>query len=659
METIFTPAQTFTEAIGWMLLHSLWIGVLLALLTAPLLKSIPSRKSVLRYRIAWSSLIAFLMLSCCLLYIHWPEAGSALSAKESAELTLFAERQISKTTIFLKLLHVLKNALPQLVQYWSIGLAFFLLRFLWGFRQMQQYRHKGLRPIPGIWLERFSGYASEMGITHKAVQLFESLLVQTPMLIGHFKPLILLPAGAIAQAPPEYIESVLRHELAHIRRSDFLVSILQNLVEVVFYFNPFVWWISGQIRKEREHCCDDLAVGYSGKPQTYARALLYFQQSANPQAPLQAATLLPKNSRLFLRIQRLLSQETSLQQPKKFVMEKIIATLMLLFGVLFFAFQPAEANVQAPSPKTNTALLLPNEPAALSDTLPEAPKAAQEEEEKNLHVTVTTSADSSQTIVIVQQDGAQSPNIIIDTIITFDPETSKETTEYVLFWKDLDMDELQMQIANDSIASVLIEQVDGDSLNAVLSQMATELKQLQDSLMDLQVDLSEMIPNIPQSTPMNADVEIDTIITFDPETFEETMQIVVHVPPAEERQDSTSASDQPIIITTRKDELSSFLAPPDNSDAVNYLIKLAHLEGRLPDKTNFTFLLTPKKLVIDGKKQPQAVFEKYKSLYEKKSGQPLEGKIKVKMSKSTSDNSPRSGPWYSFSAGGQTFTVSQ
>ena len=659
METIFTPAQTFTEAIGWMLLHSLWIGVLLALLTAPLLKSIPSRKSVLRYRIAWSSLIAFLMLSCCLLYIHWPEAGSALSAKESAELTLFAERQISKTTIFLKLLHVLKNALPQLVQYWSIGLAFFLLRFLWGFRQMQQYRHKGLRPIPGIWLERFSGYASEMGITHKAVQLFESLLVQTPMLIGHFKPLILLPAGAIAQAPPEYIESVLRHELAHIRRSDFLVSILQNLVEVVFYFNPFVWWISGQIRKEREHCCDDLAVGYSGKPQTYARALLYFQQSANPQAPLQAATLLPKNSRLFLRIQRLLSQETSLQQPKKFVMEKIIATLMLLFGVLFFAFQPAEANVQAPSPKTNTALLLPNEPAALSDTLPEAPKAAQEEEEKNLHVTVTTSADSSQTIVIVQQDGTQPPNIIIDTIITFDPETSKETTEYVLFWKDLDMDELQMQIANDSIASVLIEQVDGDSLNAVLSQMATELKQLQDSLMDVQVDLSEMIPNMPQSTPMNADVEIDTIITFDPETFEETMQIVVHVPPAEERQDSTSASDQPIIITTRKDELSSFLAPPDNSDAVNYLIKLAHLEGRLPDKTNFTFLLTPKKLVIDGKKQPQAVFEKYKSLYEKKSGQPLEGKIKVKMSKSTSDNSPRSGPWYSFSAGGQTFTVSQ
>ncbi len=659
METIFTPAQTFTEAIGWMLLHSLWIGVLLALLTAPLLKSIPSRKSVLRYRIAWSSLIAFLMLSCCLLYIHWPEAGSALSAKESAELTLFAERQISKTTIFLKLLHVLKNALPQLVQYWSIGLAFFLLRFLWGFRQMQQYRHKGLRPIPGIWLERFSGYASEMGVTHKAVQLFESLLVQTPMLIGHFKPLILLPAGAIAQAPPEYIESVLRHELAHIRRSDFLVSILQNLVEVVFYFNPFVWWISGQIRKEREHCCDDLAVGYSGKPQTYARALLYFQQSANPQAPLQAATLLPKNSRLFLRIQRLLSQETSLQQPKKFVMEKIIATLMLLFGVLFFAFQPAEANVQAPSPKTNTALLLPNEPAALSDTLPEAPKAAQEEEEKSLHVTVTTSADSSQTIVIVQQDGAQSPNIIIDTIITFDPETSKETTEYVLFWKDLDMDELQMQIANDSIASVLIEQVDGDSLNAVLSQMATELKQLQDSLMDVQVDLSEMIPNMPQSTPMNADVEIDTIITFDPETFEETMQIVVHVPPAEERQDSTSASDQPIIITTRKDELSSFLAPPDNSDAVNYLIKLAHLEGRLPDKTNFTFLLTPKKLVIDGKKQPQAVFEKYKSLYEKKSGQPLEGKIKVKMSKSTSDNSPRSGPWYSFSAGGQTFTVSQ
>ena len=657
METIFTPAQTLTEAIGWMLLHSLWIGVLLALLTAPLLKSIPSRKSVLRYRIAWGSLIAFLLLSCCLLYIHWPEAGSAPAAKESAELIVFAERHSSETSALLQFLHTLKNALPQLVQYWSIGLAFFLLRFLWGFRQMQQYKHKGLRPVPEKWMERFLGYASEMGVTHKTVQLFESLLVQTPMLIGHFKPLILLPAGAIAQAPPEYIEAVLRHELAHIRRNDFLLSILQNLVEVAFYFNPFVWWISGQIRKEREHCCDDLVLAYSCKPQTYARALLYFQQSTGGQTPLQAATLLSKNSRLFLRIRRLLSQETSFQQTKKFVMEKIIATLMLLLGVLFFAFQPAEANVQNPPPKTNTELLLPNGPAALPDTLPEAPKTAVEEEEENLHVTVTTSADSSKTIVIVQRDGTQPPNIIIDTIITFDPATYKKTTEYVISWEDLDLP--QLQTANDSLVSILMKQVNGDSLNAVLSQIAIELEQLQDSLMEVQVDLSEMIPNMPQSAPMNADVEIDTIITFDPETFEETMQIVIHVPPAEERQDSMSASDQPIVITTRKDELSSFLAPPDNSDAVNYLIKLAHLEGRLPDKTNFSFLLTPKKLVIDGKKQPQAVFEKYKSLYEKKSGQPLEGKIKVKMSKSTSDNSPRSVNWYSFSAGGQTFTVSQ
>ncbi|HHJ50253.1 MAG TPA: hypothetical protein ENJ88_05030, partial [Phaeodactylibacter sp.] len=166
METIFTPAQTLTEAIGWMLLHSLWIGVLLALLTAPLLKSIPSRKSVLRYRIAWGSLITFLLFGFCLLYIHWPEAGSTPAAKESAELIVFAERHSSETSALLQFLHTLKTALPQLVQYWSTGLVFFLLRFLWGFRQMQQYRHKGLRPVPEKWMERFLGYASEMGVTH-------------------------------------------------------------------------------------------------------------------------------------------------------------------------------------------------------------------------------------------------------------------------------------------------------------------------------------------------------------------------------------------------------------------------------------------------------------------------------------------------------------
>src|SRR5205814_960303 len=107
----------------------------------------------------------------------------------------------------------------------------------------------------------------------RAITLLESSLVDVPTVIGWLKPVVLLPASALAAMSPQQLEAILAHELAHIRRHDYLVNLLQTLVETLLFYHPAVWWLSRRIRAEREHCCDDLAVSLCGDPIAYASAL--------------------------------------------------------------------------------------------------------------------------------------------------------------------------------------------------------------------------------------------------------------------------------------------------------------------------------------------------------------------------------------------------
>jgi len=108
--------------------------------------------------------------------------------------------------------------------------------------------------------------------------LLESSLVEVPMMAGVFKPVILVPLGLLTQLPPRQVEAILLHELAHIRRKDYFVNLLQSIAEIIFFFNPAMLWISALIREERENCCDDIAVGESCSKKEYIHALVSFQE---------------------------------------------------------------------------------------------------------------------------------------------------------------------------------------------------------------------------------------------------------------------------------------------------------------------------------------------------------------------------------------------
>src|SRR5262249_5026425 len=162
----------------------------------------------------------------------------------------------------------------------------------------------GVWGAPHPWRGPLGGLGSRLRLS-RPVALLESCLADVPVVIGYVRPVILMPVGLLAGLPLAQIESILLHELAHIRRYDYLINLLQTSVEDLLFYHPGVWWISGVIRVERENGCDDLVVATHGDAHEYAVALAALEQ--NRWAPREAA-LAATGGSLMNRIRRLLRQ---------------------------------------------------------------------------------------------------------------------------------------------------------------------------------------------------------------------------------------------------------------------------------------------------------------------------------------------------------------
>ena len=164
-----------------------------------------------------------------------------------------------------------QDALPWIFALWLAGVALLSVYHLGGWRQTRRLTRTG-RPLGEDLEATVRSLASRLGV-ERAVRLLESSAVPVPAVIGWLRPAILVPASTLAGLAPRQLEAVLAHELAHIRRHDYLVNLLQTVVETLLFYHPAVWWVSSQVRRERESCCDDLAVAICGDRLVYARAL--------------------------------------------------------------------------------------------------------------------------------------------------------------------------------------------------------------------------------------------------------------------------------------------------------------------------------------------------------------------------------------------------
>jgi beta-lactamase regulating signal transducer with metallopeptidase domain len=194
-----------------------------------------------------------------------------------------------------------RQSLPSVVAIWLVGVVFLSGRLLISFLRVHSLAHRGVREASPEWQRVAAGLSEALGL-RRAVRLLESAAVEVPSVLGSLRPIILLPASTLTGLTPEQIEMVLAHELAHIRRHDFAINLLQAFVETMMFYHPAVWWMSSRVRIERENCCDDLAVAVCGNPIQYARALTRLEELRAGTMPVMVAA---NGASLLDRIRRI------------------------------------------------------------------------------------------------------------------------------------------------------------------------------------------------------------------------------------------------------------------------------------------------------------------------------------------------------------------
>ena len=322
-ETILSP--TFLDALGWALMHFLWQGTGGAVLLAITLKLLRGRSPSIRYAAACAALMVILLMPVLTTWDLWssPASADGITADE-ALLASAPDRELSASAVrgHLKVTENkaastnspqqrvlrqpftdrLESLLPWLLMAWALGVSALSARLLGGLIYAARLKRRGIRPVTEQWQEMLVRLSRHLRVT-KAVRLLESSLVQVPTVLGWLKPVILMPVSALVNLTPPQLEVLLAHELAHIRRHDYLVNLLQTVTETLLFYHPAVWWVSHQIRIEREQACDDIAVSICGGALIYARALTKVERLRNaaPPQPMLAAT----GGELRVRVRRL------------------------------------------------------------------------------------------------------------------------------------------------------------------------------------------------------------------------------------------------------------------------------------------------------------------------------------------------------------------
>jgi VWFA-related protein len=280
-------SQPWIGRLGWTLLHFLWQGTAIAVLytTARFLfaRHLSPRT---RYGFACTALLAM-------------TAAPPLTFLTISNTAI----EPAQVAAWIQPVAEWRWLAPAVVAFWVAGMLGFSIRLLGAFRFTRRLRATAYA-APAIWQQALDRIAAQMGGAQG--RLMGSSMVNVPTVIGYLRPIILVPVAFLTGIPAEHVIALLTHEMAHIRRNDYIACILQSIAEVVLFYHPAVWWISGQIRTERELCCDDMAIACGADALTYARALTELES----RRPVRLATQLAANGgSLVDRIRRLIEPE--------------------------------------------------------------------------------------------------------------------------------------------------------------------------------------------------------------------------------------------------------------------------------------------------------------------------------------------------------------
>jgi beta-lactamase regulating signal transducer with metallopeptidase domain len=365
-------ASLIVRAIGWALLQSLWQGALIGAVTALALMALRRGAPTRRYVVACAGLFAIAAVSMMTAVAHARALRTTSSHQHFAAPSAFATNDTRGRAVVPDTMsrgdrsprpatgswwsHERLEAWSVIaVPLWLVGVLALSSRLVASWFIVERIKRAAQRPLSEAWRTRAHTLAHRLRVT-RPVQIVESAVVNVPMVIGWLRPVILLPGAALTGLSPGQLEAVIAHELAHIRRHDYLVNVLQTTVETLLFYHPASWWIAHRIRVEREHCCDDVAVELCGDRVMYARALADLDELRTADV---AFGLAATGGPLMRRIQRLLGLSSTDRDHAPTWMVMGVLLTALSFGLM------GEQVASAPRPGA----VLPELPGGVAPTV--------------------------------------------------------------------------------------------------------------------------------------------------------------------------------------------------------------------------------------------------------------------------------------------------
>lgn len=625
---LFSIDTTWFQTLAWTILHSLWQGALVFIALLAYRALLPNLSPALKFRAAYVALISlFIIVTGTFIYL-------VEAHQENAQITAMVwymqwQQLVSglpKTT--------LESFINQNAAYisniWFIGFFVFAIRYLLAYLWLVMQASRATQiQLPGICLDSIK---SHMGIT-KRVVVKTSFQSGSPFTMGLVKAAIFLPMAVVNALSTEEMEAILAHELAHIKRNDFILNLIAALVETILYYHPVVWWLQRQLAQYREEACDDEAMAFTQKPLVYAKALLKIQElERQEKAPsLSLAFAGNNNHQLLNRIKRIFHMSHTPIQIK----EKLMASL----AILIFAMGLTEAYayrheggkysvIKAIEAKVSHQA----QPAAL-DSLPLTKKKGsisiiKSDGEKEISLKMENGEIKSLSI-----NGEQIPPAdfdkhkhLIKEITTHDQEGFRT---YTLTMDDF-ADRAFMFGENDAEAfdfdfSNHVKMFELDSLHKIFQLQGDSLHRL-GQIMHLEADsLHKLFLEFPEMSKKNFKFHFpkEGIHFPDMEGFKE---FEIHIPDME----TTSPEDWARKLREEDHALmpemhtnDRYFKRDDEKNLEQLIGSQLNRDGFLIAGKNNKIELSGKNLKINGEKQPSNIWNKYKNLFERETGMTL------------------------------------
>lgn len=387
--------ESLLQVLGWTLVHSIWQWIILAGLLWIALKIFHWKSPQFKYNMALMSLGLGLLASVGTLWYEL-SLNSLSNPSPVAVLTDWNSEiaAIENASLLSNFTDWIENQLPFLVNIWFFGAVLFLVRLFTNLSAVRNLRnHSQANKDQGLQ-NLVAAISTKMGML-KIPQLKITSDGLSPMAMGVIKPMILIPAGLIFQLSPTHLEAILAHELAHIKRHDYLVNLIQSTMEVFFFYHPCFWWINQTIKELRENATDDLAIASGVAPKVLAEALAEVLNYAQEQTPELALAAAKKRNPTLNRIRRMLGLPAQNYPQNPIITIPMILSLIISASLITAAQQVDQKSLNEILPE----IALENPVLdAFSELVPQAAATS----------TDTTSKEQKKVIVIDEDSGNQS-----------------------------------------------------------------------------------------------------------------------------------------------------------------------------------------------------------------------------------------------------------